>query len=178
MMSEAKVIEEIDGLYKIICLKPFRKTPGVAFNIVPKDIFPKIDSIDQVLHKHNAQSPGPVAGVDRPWYMHPHQADNLIVMHGIRHVDLYSVKHGKVERFEVAPDYIKRNGKLVYDGHAMLIWPTYVFHRIITGEDGSASLNFASHYKGFDIKTNFSIYDLNEDSGDYKVIRQGFEDQF
>jgi len=44
-------------------------------------------------------------------------------------------------------------------------------------ETGSASLNFAVHTPGFDIRTNFSVYDLNTETGEYRVIREGHLDQ-
>lgn len=69
--------------------------------------------------------------MEQAWYMHPHQEDNLFVLHGTRYVELYMPEHGKVERFTIAPDYIEHNG--------------------------SASINLATHLEGFDIKTNFNI---------------------
>jgi len=171
------IIDEVKGFYTIIGLQPFRKTDGVTFDILPKDAVPQIDSMDRVIHKQSAVSPGSVAGVERPWYMHTHQADNLMVFFGERNVDIYSVEHGSVENFIVTPDYIVKNGELIHEGGAMLVWAANVFHRIKSGENGSASLNLAVHYKGFDIKTNFNIYDLNTETGEYKVIRDGFKDQ-
>jgi hypothetical protein len=53
-----------------------------------------------------------------------------------------------------------------------------VFHLITSDPiEGSASVNLATHYEGFDIETNFSIYDLDVDTGEYKVIRKGSLDQ-
>lgn len=172
------LIDEVPGLYRILKLNPFRKTPGVGFDQFPMDSISRVDAMDRVIHEGGAISPGPTEGVERPWYMHPNQSDNLIVLKGVRHVDIYSVKHGKVESFEVTPDTIKKNGEVVATGGAVLTWPRGVFHRIRSGDDGSASINIAQHYPGFDLKTNFSIYDLNEAEGTFKVIRQGYEDQF
>jgi hypothetical protein len=60
----------------------------------------------------------------------------------------------------------------------MLIWPCGVFHRIRSDEKtGSASLNFAVRYDGFDIKTNFNVYDLDPATGEYRMIRAGHLDQ-
>lgn len=172
-----KIIEEVKGLYKIIELSPFRKTEGVVFDLFPMDAVPKIDGIDRVLHSHSAVSPGPVDGVERPWYLHQHQEDNLIVLHGVREVDIYTKEHGKVEHFTVHPNKIYKNGELIVEGGAVLVWPTGVFHRIVSGEEGSASINLAVRHDGFDIKTNFSIYDLDTETGEYKVIRDGYKDQ-
>ena len=53
-----------------------------------------------------------------------------------------------------------------------------VFHRVISDAKlGSASLNLAVHYEGYDIRTNFSIYDLDIETGEYRVIREGHLDQ-
>jgi hypothetical protein len=60
----------------------------------------------------------------------------------------------------------------------MLVWPCGVFHRIVScPEQGSSSVNFAVHTYGFDIRTNFNIYDLDTESGQFKVIRAGYLDQ-
>ncbi len=60
----------------------------------------------------------------------------------------------------------------------MLVWPCGVFHRIVScPEQGSGSVNFAVRYEGFNIRTNFNIYDLDTESGKYKVIREGHLDQ-
>jgi len=171
------IVKEVKGLFFIVKMSQFRKTPGVLFDFYPLETIPHIDAIDRVLHESSAVSPGSVGTVTRPWYMHHHQADNLIVLQGQRTVDLYSVEHGKTEQFIVTPDKVIQNGQLVYEGGAALCWPTHVFHRILSGEDGSASINLAVHYEGFDIRNNFDIYDLDPDSGDFKVIRKGYEDQ-
>lgn len=174
----SKVIAEIAGVFKIVPLTPFRHTPGVFFDLVPAGLVGRISAIDRVVHEHGAVSPGPVGDVDRPWYMHPNQDDNLIVMAGSRHVDLYRKQHGRIESFVVTPREIRRNGELLFEGSAMLVWPRGVFHRIVSGEHGSASLNFAVHYPGFDLGTNFSIYRLDPASGDFAVIREGYRDQY
>jgi hypothetical protein len=171
------IIEEVKNLYRIIELKPFRRTEGVLFDLFPMDSIAHIDSIDRVLHDHSAVSPGPIGAVSRPWYMHTHQDDNLIVLHGKRDVDIYNKEHGKIEHFTVYPDKILKDDKLIHNGGVILVFPPGVFHRIVSGEDGSASLNFAVHHEGFDIRNNFNIYDLNTDTGEYHVIREGFKDQ-
>lgn len=171
------LIETVENLYSIIELTPFRKTEGVIFDLFPMDSVPHIDSIDRVLHQHNAISPGSIGEVERPWYMHPDQADNLMVLYGRRDVDIYTKEHGVVEHFTVYPDKIYKNGVCIYEGGAILVWPCGVFHRIQSGEEGSASINFAVHYPEFDIKTNFNIYDLNTETGEYTMIREGYKDQ-
>lgn len=168
----------IDNLYRLVPLKPLRRTQGVRFDMVSLTDLVRIDSLDRVLHDGGALSPGPVNGVERPWYMHTHQDDNLLVLHGVRYVDIYTPAHGRVEQFTVTPDQVLREGKPLHEGPAMLVWPRGVFHRIVSDKDeGSSSINLATHYPGFDIETNFSIYDLNTQTGAYEVIRKGSLDQ-
>jgi hypothetical protein len=176
-MAEENIIEEVPGLYKIMPLKVFRKTQKVTFVFVPIDLFPRIDAIDRVIHEGNATSPGPVGSVERPWYMHPFQDDNLIVLYGTRHMEIYTPGNGRVEKFTATPHRIIKNGEVIYEGGAVLSWPCNVFHRIQTDREGSASLNIAVHYEGFDIRTNFSVYDLDVSTGRYRVIREGYRDQ-
>lgn len=172
-----KVIDEVENLYRIIQFDDFRKTPGVTFNMMPQEIISRADSLDRVIHDKNATSPGPIGDVNRPWYMHLYQDDNLAVLFGTREVDIYTPAHGKVVHFTVTPNEVYKNGDLIAQGGAMLVWPKGVFHRIISGEEGSASINLAIHYEGWDDKNNFNIYDVELDSGDYRVIREGFKDQ-
>ncbi len=174
---EDYIVDEVKGLYKVIQLKEFRKTEGVSFDVLYKNMVPKIHAVDRVVHKNGAVSPGRINEVERPWYMHYQQSDNLFVLQGVRYVELYTPNHGKIEKFEVRPDIIKHNGEIVCDKGSILVWPANVFHRIISGEDGSASINLATHYDGFDVKTNFNIYDVNIEKGKYKVIREGYKDQ-
>lgn len=169
---------EVKGLYKIIDLIKFRETPGVRFDILPKSILEGTAGVDRVIHDSFAISPGPIGDVKRPWYMHTHQSDHLIVLHGKRYVELYSTEHGKIEQFVVEPSRIFKNGELICDYPAILSWPREVFHRIESKEEGSASINFAFRYEGLDPKTNFSIYQLDVESGQYKVVREGHKDQF
>ena len=178
-MNDSNLIfDEVPGLYRIIPLKILRRTEGVAFDNVPLEAFPRIDALDRVIHDHGAWSPGPVGDIERPWYMHPCQEDNLIVLAGTRYVDIYTLAHGRVESFVGKPQQIIKNGEVIFTGPAMLVWPTGVFHRIQSDEvHGSASLNFAVHTDGFDIKTNFNVYDLNTTTGEYRCIREGQLDQ-
>ena len=177
-MKDDTVIAEIPGFYKVIALQPFRRTAGVSFDILPREIVPKVDAVDRVIHKGGAVSPGPVGEIKHPWYMHPHQDDNLMVLQGVRHVDIYTRTHGRIESFVVTPDRVEHGGRTLYDGPALLVWPRSVFHRIKSGEGGSASVNLATHYDGIDMRTNFNIYDLDPESGKFRVIREGHLDQF
>ncbi|MBL7115478.1 MAG: hypothetical protein ISS35_06910 [Kiritimatiellae bacterium] len=177
-MTNGCILEDVQGLYRIVALSPLRRTPGVRFDMVSLPALARIDAIDRVIHEGAAVSPGPVGDVERPWYMHTAQDDNLLVLHGKRYVDIYTPQHGRVEHFTVTADQVIRNGTLLHDGAAMLVWPRGVFHRIVSDpEEGSASINLATHHEGFDIETNFSIYDLNVKTGDYHMIRKGSLDQ-
>jgi len=171
------IIKEVKGFYKVIKLREFRKTEGVNFDVMNKSMIPKIDAIDRVIHQKGAKSPGGVGSVEEAWYMHPHQEDTLLVLHGKRIIELYKSEYGKIEKFEITPNYIEHNGERILDGGGLIVWTTDVFHRITSGDDGSASINLATHFEGFDINTNFNIYDLNVETGEYTLIREGYKDQ-
>ena len=176
-LNEADIFEEEAGLYTIVPLNIFRRTPGAYFDNVPIGAFSKISAIDRVIHVSNAVSPGRVGIIERPWYMHPHQEDNLLVLHGTRYVELYTKKHGKTEYFVVAPEYIKKNDKMLFEGAAMLCWPNLVFHRVMSLAEGSVAINFAVHHEGIDMRNNFNIYSLDTVTGDFHVVREGYLDQ-
>jgi hypothetical protein len=164
----------IDGMCFFIPLEKLRSTPKVEFDIIP--IIDELGSIDRVKHDPGAYSPSLPDSDEKPWYMHPNQEDNLIVFHGKRFVYLYTKDHSKTERFEVTPNYVKYGDTFVYEGRCLFGWPEGVFHRVHSPE-GSISVNFAKRSAGFDIKTNFNIYRLNTESGDYQVLREGHKDQ-
>jgi hypothetical protein len=169
---------QIPGLYHLIPLQELRRTPGVSFDSVGLSDIGEVAAIDRVIHVRGAVSPGPVGYVPRPWYMHTHQVDNLIVLHGTRYVELYAPEHGCVEHFTVTPNRILHGREVLVEGGAILGWPVGVFHRITScDKEGSASLNLAIHTSGFDPRTNFSIYDLEVASGQFRVIRSGHLDQ-
>jgi hypothetical protein len=177
-MPSEWIVEEVEGLYRIIRLKILRKTEGVDFDVVPILQIKEIAAVDRVIHRAGAISPGSIGPFDRPWYMHPHQEDHLLVMHGARTVELYSQAHPRVVRFLVTPEGVRKDGRRATGGPAMLAWPTHVFHRIESDRTiGSASLNFAARLDGYDVLTNFDIYDLNPETGAFKVIREGYKDQ-
>ena len=168
-------------LYRLIPLRVLRRTTGVKFDeIVPSDI-PRIDGIDKVIHSPNSISPGPVEDtvppIKRPWYMHKGQDDNLMVLQGTRYVDVFNPKNKEKASFVITPDKVFKNDKLYYDGPAMIVWPAGIFHRIISGEEGSISVNFATRTKDFDLDDNFNVYDLCLNTGDYRLLKDGIEDQ-
>jgi hypothetical protein len=159
----------------IIPLKLLRKTPNVEFYTIPK-VTQNLSAVDKVIHKKGAKSPQIKGDKKHYWYMHPHQQDQLIVHEGKRIVELYSKKHGKIETFEVTSKGVKHNKTYLYKGPCIFGWPRNVFHRV-TSPIASISTNYARHYKGFDIKTNFNIYDIDETKGTHWVVREGHKDQ-
>ena len=168
-------------MYRLIPLRMLRRTRGVKFDeMVPSDI-PRIDGIDKVVHGPNSISPGPVEDstppCKRPWYMHPGQDDNLMVLQGTRYIDIFCPKRMEKASFIITPDQVYKNEKLYYDGPAMIVWPAGIFHRIISGEEGSISLNFSTRTNKFNLDDNFNIYNLNVYTGEHVVIKEGSEDQ-
>ena len=59
----------------------------------------------------------------------------------------------------------------------MIVWPAGIFHRIISGDEGSISINFSTRTPKFDLKTNFNVYDLSTETGNFTIIKDGDEDQ-
>ena len=168
-------------MYRIIPLRILRRTQGVKFDeMVPSDI-PKISGIDRVIHGPNSISPGPledaVVPIKRPWYMHDGQDDNLLVLQGTRYIDIFCRKSMTKASFIVSPDRIYKNDKLYFDGPAMVVWPAGIFHRIISGEEGSISVNFSTRTDKFNIKNNFNIYNLCTTTGEYQLLKDGSKDQ-
>ena len=168
-------------MYRIIPLRVLRRTTGVMFDeMVPSDI-PKISGIDRVIHGPNSISPGSIEDcpipIKRPWYMHPGQDDNLLVLQGTRYIDIFDPKTITKASFIVTPDKVYKNDKLYFDGPAMVVWPAGIFHRIISGVEGSISVNFSTRTKDFDIRDNFNIYQLCTNTGEYNVVKEGHEDQ-
>ena len=152
-----------------------RQTPNVTFYSLDA-LIPDLEGIDLVIHQPGAKSPT-IRGRDTWfWYMHTHQEDKLVVHSGMRIVELYSIAHGQVERFEVCPGEIWHNGEKINDTPAMLGWGPHTFHRVMSPQ-GSVSTNYATRVAGFDLRTNFNIYDLDVTTGHYEVVRLGAEDQ-
>jgi len=165
----------IEHLCFIIPLKPLRATPKVNFYSV-EGVVEGLCGVDLVLHEPGGRSPL-IEGDDTwYWYMHTDQEDKLVVHQGKRQVQLYSEKHGQAEQFEVTADAIYHDGKKIYDGAAILGWEPHVFHRVHSPE-GSISTNYAKRLPNFDIDTNFNIYNLNCETGEYSMARLGALDQ-
>ena len=54
-MTSSAVFAEVEGLYKVIPLKPFRRTEGVSFDITPMGVLPRIDGIELAAKLRNRQ---------------------------------------------------------------------------------------------------------------------------
>lgn len=176
-LADDHVIDEIPGLYRIIPVQVLRRIGNVEFDAIP---IPNegISGLDRVWHKgDNVLSPDSVEGVERPWYMHPYQDDYLMMFNGVRYNELYHPKNGHVT-VEATTEYIKIDGKTVHEGSsAIVMWPRGVFHRIKSNGD-AVSINLAVRYKeGFDIDTEFNVYDVNTETGESRLIREGHLDQ-
>ena len=164
-------------MHRILPLRTLRCTAGVLFDEVSKSDIPKIHGIDRVIHKANGVSPGPVGAVKRPWYMHTGQDDNLMVLQGERFVDIYCPVRKEKASFIITPDKVYKNGKIYCEQPAMVVWPSGIFHRIISGSEGSISVNLSTRTDKFSLDDNFNIYDLDTQTGRYEVIRDGKLDQ-
>lgn len=165
----------IENFCFIVPLKPLRATPKVNFFSV-EGVVDGLSGVDLVIHEEGGKSPLIAGDENWYWYMHTDQEDKLVVHNGRRYVELYSVAHGQVEKFEVTADAIYHNDEKIYDGAAILGWDPYVFHRVHSPE-GSISTNYAKRLPDFDIDTNFNIYTLDTATGDYGVARVGALDQ-
>jgi hypothetical protein len=145
-----------------------RHTENVDFKMIP--LFENFNGIDLVKHEPWAMSPGKVDWFWNHWYMHPYQEDNLLTFTWNRFVELYTKEHWKIEKFEISNENVKWNGEVVYVWQAILWWHEHVFHRNYS-PNWSISMNFAYRKPGFDIDTEFNIYNLDTDTWEYSVAR-------
>lgn len=164
------------GMCYLIPLAKLRETPKVRFHFVPGLAEEGIATIQRVKHEPGALSPS-IEGNEtvQPWYMHPHQEDNCMVLHGERVIDLYTAEHG-LKRFEATPEKLTHAGEVLIDVPHIIGWYTHVFHRP-NSPQGSTSIFITRHFDGFDFETEFNIYELNIETGEHKVLRAGKEDQ-
>jgi len=168
------IIKKQDWLFHIIPLKRLRHTNKVDFDVM--SFFEEFNWIDIVTHQAWAKSPWSVWDKEDMWYMHKWQEDNLITLSGNRYVELYDMKNKKIERFEISHELIKHNWEIIHEGPAILGWPVTVFHRNYS-PNGSVSMNFAVRTNDFDLDTEFNIYNLNINTGEYDIVRVWKEDQ-
>ena len=161
-------------MYRLIPLRQLRRTAGVLFDeMVPSDI-PSIQGIDRVIHKANGISPGPCEGVKRPWYTCIPVKMITYSSYKVNDSLTFTVpRNNKLSSFIITPDKVYKNNKLYCNQPAMIVWPAGIFHRIISGSEGSISINLSTRTSKFDLANNFNIYDLDTTTGAYKVIRDG-----
>jgi len=169
-LSEEKesIVASQPGVWYIIPIKKLRETTSVEFDAFP--LFREINWIDIVRHEPGARSPSLPDGDHDVWYMHPGQEDNLITLCGNRIVELYNPNTKSIEVFEISHERIKLNWELLHEGPAILWWNIDIFHRNHSPE-WSVSQNFAVRDDKFNLDTEFSIYKLNTETGEYKVAR-------
>lgn len=173
-LMDEKIVEKIEWLFHIIPFTLLRHTDRVDFHSIP--YIDHINWMERVIHWIWAKSPWKVWEIEEGWYMHPSQEDNLITVSWVRHVELYTPEHWKVEKFEISRDYIKWNWKIVCDWPWILGWPTWVFHRN-SSINGSTSLNLWIRFKWFNLDTEFNIYDIDFETNKVRVIREWKLDQ-
>jgi len=170
------IIQKHEGLFHVIPFFLLRKTNKVNFHSIP--CMERITGIERVVHEQGALSPGSVAEVQKPWYMHPNQEDNLITLFGSRVVELYHPSHDQIETFEISAERIVHNNVTILDGPGILGWPTGVFHRNSSPyQGGSVSLNLGIHFEDFNVDTEFNIYDLDITTGKHRVLSEGHLDK-
>ena len=168
------IIASEPGVWYIRNNEKLRETTSVEFDAFP--LFREINGIDIVTHEPGARSPSLPNGDYDVWYMHPGQEDNLITLCGDRIVELYNPNTNKIETFEISHKRISHNWKVIHEWPAILGWNIDIFHRNHSPK-WSVSQNFAVRDDKFNIDTEFSIYKLNIDTGEYKVARVWKEDQ-
>lgn len=167
--------EIIPNTAYIIPLEPLRHTPCVDFESIP-ELPGGLSAITQVRHCKGACSPSIEGCTDNLWYMHTDQADNLLVIEGERIVHLYNPQEKKKHILKISSTEVRLDEKVIHNGPAIVGWPEKIFHQVHSPR-GSMSMNFAQRKKQFDIKTNFNIYVLNEETAQYQVAREGHLDQ-
>lgn len=167
----------VPGMCYYIPLTELRRTPKVDFHSIPVLNEEGIGNIQRVVHQPGAQSPSVLGMEDmQPWYMHPHQEDNCLMLGGERVVDLYTKEHGKKTFLASMERLAWEDGTVITDEPYMLGWYKNVFHRPNSPE-GSIAIFFVMHTDGFDLNSEFNIYTLNEETGEYDVLREGYKDQ-
>ena len=170
------IVSKVEGLFHVIPFTLLRQTPSVDFHSIP--FIDRANGMESVVHQQGALSPGKIDDVQHPWYMHQNQEDNLFTITGKRIVELYHPDYGKIEKFEVSRNEIKRNGEVILNEPGILGWPVGVFHRNSSPEKGgSSSLNMALRFEHFNIDYEFNIYDVDISTGISTVIREGHLDQ-
>lgn len=132
-------------MFELIPYEKFRDTPSVRFFDIT---VPTSNARDLVVHSGPAISPphDPETGAWQ-FYLHPHQEDNLLAMHGGR--TFYLVNLGWNYPYHIV--------RLDCGGDILRI-PPGTFHRSVSDPDGSLVLNQAVREKGASVLREFRVY--------------------
>lgn len=84
------------------------------------------------------------------FYQNRYEQNNLLMMQGMRTIELYCPDTSNTEFLEITPDNIYKNGKLYYGSPAILSWNGQLFHKTTSGAKGAISINFIE--KGYTIQ--------------------------
>ena len=132
-------------MFELIPYEKFRDTPSVRFFDIT---VPTSNARDLVVHTGPAVSP-PDCPETGSWqfYLHPHQEDNLLAMHGGRTFFLVNLGWNY-------PYHIVR----LDCGGDILRIPPGTFHRSVSDPDGSLVLNQAVREEGASVVREFRVY--------------------
>lgn len=132
-------------MFELIPYEKFRDTPAVRFYDIT---VPTSNARDLVVHSGPAVSPpdDPASGAWQ-FYLHPHQEDNLLALHGGR--TFYLVNLGWNYPFHIV--------RLESGGDILRI-PPGTFHRSVSDPDGSLVLNQAVREEGASVLREFRVY--------------------
>jgi hypothetical protein len=132
-------------MFELIPYEKFRDTPSVRFFDIT---VPTSNARDLVVHTGPAVSP-PDDTDTGAWqfYLHPHQEDNLLALHGGR--TFYLVNLGWNYPFHIV--------RLECGGDILRI-PPGTFHRSVSDPDGSLVLNQAVREEGASVVREFRVY--------------------
>jgi hypothetical protein len=135
-------------MFELIPYEKFRDTPSVRFFDIT---VPTSNKRDLVVHSGPAVSP-PDCQESGSWqfYLHPHQEDNLLAMHGGRTFFLVNLGWNY-------PYHIVR----LDCGGDILRIPPGTFHRSVSDPDGSLVLNQAVREEGASVVREFRVYNSN-----------------
>jgi hypothetical protein len=132
-------------MFELIPYERFRDTPSVRFFDIT---VAASNARDLVVHSGPAISP-PDDPANGAWqfYLHPHQEDNLLALHGGR--TFYLVNFGWNYPFHIV--------RLESGGDILRI-PPGTFHRSVSDPEGSVVLNQAVRDPGASVLREFRVY--------------------
>ena len=132
-------------MFELIPYEKFRDTPAVRFFDIT---VAASNARDLVIHAGPAISP-PDEEKTGAWqfYLHPHQEDNLLALHGGR--TFYLVNLGWNYPYHIV--------RLETGGDILRI-PPGTFHRSVSDPDGSVVLNQAVREDGVSVLREFRVY--------------------